>query len=52
MIELIKSLLQIIFLLLMEIFIVGSLFVLRVMINWWLDIDYVEKFKQWAKNLK
>lgn len=28
---------------------VGCLWVLRVAIDWWLDIDYVERIKQWMK---
>lgn len=29
--------------------IVGGLWVLRVAIRWWLDVDYVEELKRWAK---
>lgn len=32
-----------------EIVIVGLLWVLRIAIDWWLDIDYVEKIKKWIK---
>ena len=31
---------------------VCCLWVLRVALNWWLDIDYVEKIKRWAKGGK
>ena len=27
--------------------IVGGLWILRMVIDWWLDIDYVEKIKEW-----
>lgn len=27
----------------------GSLWVLRVVVNWWLDVDYVEEFRKWIK---
>lgn len=35
-----------------EIALVGSLWVLRVVIDWWLDVDYVEVLKKWAKSSK
>jgi len=32
-----------------QILLVGCLWVLRVVIDWWLDIDYVEKLKQFIR---
>lgn len=31
----------------LEIVFVGELWVLRVAIDWWLNIDYVEEIKKW-----
>lgn len=42
----------VILVLLFEIAIVLMLWVLRVAIDWWLDIDYVEKINEWLKNKK
>lgn len=39
----------VILLTIMQIVEAGCLWVLRVVIDWWLDIDYVEKIKEWLK---
>ena len=41
-----------IFLVLSLTILVGCLWILRVMIDWWLDIDYVRKMKEWLDNDK
>lgn len=44
-----SELLCIMWIIIIEIVIVGLLWVLRVAIDWWLDIDYVVKIKEWIK---
>ena len=39
-----------IFLVLSLTILVGVLWVLRVAVDWWLDIDYVKKIKEWISN--
>ena len=45
----IRSLAWIIWVTILQIVEVGCLWVLRVMIDWWLDIDYVKKAEEWIK---
>ena len=45
--EFVKFLLSLILVTIMQIFLVGCLWVLRVAIDWWLDVDYVEVIKKW-----
>lgn len=33
--------------LIIQIVIIGELWVLRVAIEWWLDVDYVKRIEQW-----
>lgn len=44
-----EGILSILLLTIFEIVTIGSLWVLRVAINWWLDVDYVEVLKRWTK---
>ena len=32
--------------------IVGTLWVLRVAVFWWFDVDYVEEVKKWHKTIR
>lgn len=43
------ELLKLMWILIIEIVIIGLFWVLRVAIDWWLDIDYVVKIKEWIK---
>lgn len=40
-----------IFLVISLVVLVGFLWVLRVALDWWLDIDYVKKIKEWIDGL-
>ena len=41
---------QVIFIVISLIILVGCLWLLRVVTEWWLSIDYVEKIMRWIKN--
>lgn len=49
LLECVRTLLSVVWLLIIQIFIIGELWVLRVAIEWWLDIDYVRKIEEWLK---
>jgi hypothetical protein len=41
---------QVIFIVISLIILAGCLWLLRVVTEWWLSIDYVEKIMRWIKN--
>ena len=41
---------QVIFIVISLIILVGCLWLLRVVMDWWLNIDYVEKIMRWVKD--
>ena len=45
--EMLQAIVWVILLTIMQIIEVGCLWLLRVVIDWWLDIDYVKKIKEW-----
>ena len=49
LLECVRTLLSVVWLLIIQIFIIGELWVLRVAIEWWLDIDYARKIEEWLK---
>lgn len=50
--NLIVGLLQLILILILQISIVGLFWVLRVALNWWLDVDYIAQIDKLIKKLK
>lgn len=44
-----NGILSVLLLTVFEIVTIGSLWVLRVAIDWWLDVDYVTVLKRWIK---
>lgn len=49
LLEGLRTLLSVIWVLVIQIFIIGELWVLRVAIDWWLDIDYVKRIEEWIR---
>lgn len=49
LLECVRTLLSVVWMLIIQIVIIGELWVLRVAIEWWLDIDYVRKIEEWLK---
>ena len=49
LLEGIRTLLSVIWVLVIQIVIIGELWVLRVAIDWWLDIDYVKRIEEWIR---
>ena len=47
LLECVRTLLSVVWMLIIQIVIIGELWVLRVAIEWWLDVDYVKKVEQW-----
>lgn len=47
--EMLQAIVWVILLTIMQIVEVGCLWLLRVVIDWWLDIDYVKKLKEWIE---
>lgn len=47
-ISFLKLLLTLIMMIVFEITLIFCLWLLRIAIDWWLDIDYVEKLKKWV----
>ena len=52
LLECVRTLLSVVWLLIIQIFIIGELWVLSVAIDWWLDVDYVKKVEQWIMKKK
>ena len=49
LLEGIRTLLSVVWILIIQIFIIGELWVLRVAIEWWLDVDYVKRIEEWIR---
>ena len=50
--EAFKTLFSLIWLLVMEIAVIGLLWVLRIAIIWWIGVDYVEEVRKKEKNVR
>ena len=50
--EAFKTLFSLIWLLIMEIAVIGLLWVLRIAIIWWIGFDYVEEVRKKEKNVR
>ena len=51
-VEAFKTLFSLIWLLILEITIIGLLWVLRIAIIWWIGVDYVEEVRKKEKNVR
>ena len=49
LLEGVRTLWSVVWILTIQIVIIGELWVLRVAIEWWLDIDYVKRIEEWIR---
>ena len=52
LLEGVRTLWSVVWILIIQIVIIGELWVLRVAIEWWLDVDYVKRIEEWIRKKK